>query len=112
MTIIRTIIALIILTSCSDAIDNEKLIGRYVMAKDTLELLPNKTFRHFFNNRTNSGTWKLNSTGNEISFDNFSFNSDKGNGIWYSRIILTNDEIHINVNSDISDGYFNKISDK
>ena len=82
------------------------------MANDTLELLPDHTFRHYFNNKTNSGTWKLNSTGNEVAFDNFKFNSDNGRGVWYSRIILTNGEIHLNVNSDKSDGYFNKIGDK
>ena len=82
------------------------------MANDTLEILPNNTYRHIFNNKVNCSTWKLNSTGNEVAFENFTFNPDNGHGVWYSRIILTNNEIHLNVNSDLSDGYFNKINDK
>lgn len=81
------------------------------MASDTIELLPNKTFRHLFNGITNSGTWKLNSAANEVAFDNFKFNDEFGPGVWYSRITVTNDEIHLIVNSDIRDNYFNKISD-
>jgi len=82
------------------------------MATDTIELLPNKTFRHQFNGITDTGTWKLYSLANEIEFNNFLFKADQSEGIWHSRIIVRNNEIHLNVNSDKSDGYFNKISDK
>jgi len=112
MTILRTILVLLILTSCSDTVNNEILVGRYVWTNDTLELLPNKTFKHYFNTNANSGTWKLNSTGNEVAFDNFKFNDGLGPGVWYSRIIVTDGEIHLNVNSDISGGYFKKIGGK
>ena len=112
MTIIRTIVVFLILTSCIDTIDTERIVGRYAMLNDTLEILPNKTFKHYFNNNLNSGTWKLSSTGSEVAFDNFTFNpSDGRRGVWYSRVIVTDGEIRLNVNSDISDGYFFKIKD-
>jgi hypothetical protein len=112
MTIIRTILLIIIFASCSNNIDDKKLIGRYVMATDTIELLPNKTFRHILIGNTNYGTWELNSAANEVAFYNFKFIDELAPGVWYSRITVTNGEIQLNVNSDISDGYFTKISDK
>ena len=103
---------MLLFSSCAEKIDTEKIIGQYVMANDTLELFPNKTFKHSFNNYVNSGTWKLNSTNNEIAFENFTFNPKNGYGVWYSRITLTNGKIQLNVNSDIRNGYFSKLSEK
>jgi hypothetical protein len=112
MTHFRTLIISALFVSCSDYVGEQTLLGRYVMSQDTLELLPDKTFRHVFNGITNIGTWKFDSIENEVAFDNYSVDSENRYGVWHSRVILTGDEIHMNVNSDISNGYYNKVKDK
>ena len=68
------------LVSCGEKLEKEQLYGQYEFShwsKDTIELKPDGTyyFRTYLDNRKleNSGTWKLNTNGNEINFEKFSF---------------------------------------
>jgi len=103
MTIFRTTIILLLLTSCGDRIEREKLIGRYVWNDgriDTLELRADGTYDYWTfkpgRKLANSGTWKLNSILNEIEFDNFRFltNHDP-EGSWFSRLRSRDNEVHL-----------------
>lgn len=99
------------LVSCSETVKEKDLFGKWAMRNDTIEIKKDGTFIHYFSGRNNSGKWKLNSSGNEIDFDGFSFSPETNGGHWYSRISRKGNEIHLVYTSDTSDGYYRKISD-
>lgn len=112
-----TIILIIsLLSSCGDKVERERLPGRYVFThwtKDTIDIMTDGTYRHFtFRNGKsfeNSGTWKLNSIGNEIQFEDFSFLTDSmPSGNWFSRLRTDGQEIHLMYADDIN-AYYNKV---
>jgi hypothetical protein len=95
--------------SCSPTADTKDLIGIWTMHQtDTIEIKTDGTFVHHYAGLTNSGKWKLNSAGNEIDFDGFSWRSEHSEGHWYSRISRDGNEIHLVYASDTSDGYYKK----
>lgn len=107
-----------LLTSCGDKVERERLPGRYVFThwtKDTIDVKNNGTYRHFTfsdgKRLENSGTWKLNSNGNEIQFEDFSFLTDgMSSGNWFSRLRVDGEEIHLMYADDIN-AYYNKVSE-
>jgi hypothetical protein len=110
MTIFRTTIILLLLTSCRDQIEREKLIGRYVWNDgriDTLELRADGTYEYWTfkpgRKLTNSGTWKFNSLLNEVEFEleNFPFLTEHvPDGSWFSRLRLRGNEVHLTYSTD------------
>ena len=109
-------VIIFIFSACSNHVDNKRLIGQYVFndwGRDTLELKSDGTYYHYTfqdgKKLENSGKWKLNSSEDEIKFDDYSFITDKqGTGIWYSRIKLDGNEIHL-MYADEENKYYNKI---
>jgi hypothetical protein len=99
---------LFLMTSCIRTAADQDLIGKWVMHTDTIEINTDGTFVRHFNGLTNTGKWKLNSAGNEVDFEGFSFTSESGDGHWYSRISREGNEIHLIYASDTSDGYYKK----
>ena len=112
---------MIILTiaSCNVRVDKEKLIGKYVWNEgrnDTLRLNSDGTYIYWTELDSgkvlkNSGQWTLNSSGNEIKFNDFSFLTDEYlKGIWYSRIRVRNKEVNLMYASE-EDIYFKGTED-
>ena len=105
MTVFRTTIILLLLTSCGDRIEREKLIGRYVWNDgriDTLELRADGTYEYWTfkpgRKLANSGKWKFNSTLNEVEFEkeNFPFLTNHvPEGSWFSRLRSKDNEVHL-----------------
>ena len=105
MTIFRTIIILLLITSCGDSIEKEKLIGQYVWNDgriDTLELRADGTYEYWTfkpgQKLANSGKWNLNPVLNEVEFEleNFPFLTNHTAGkSWFSRLRSKNNEIHL-----------------
>lgn len=113
------IIALFVgfLSSCGDKVEREMLPGRYVFThwtKDTIDIKYDGTYEHFIfadgKRIVNSGTWKLNSTGNEIKFENFSDHSRRSNGNWFARLRVKGQEIHLMYADDIN-AYYNRVDE-
>jgi hypothetical protein len=119
MITLRTIIILLILTSCGDKIEREKLIGRYAWNDgriDTLEVRADGTYEYWTfkpgQKLKNYGTWKLNSILNEVEFEkeNFPFLKDHvENGSWYSRLRVKDNEIHLLYSG--SNSYLRKVNE-
>lgn len=111
MTAFRTTIILLLLTSCGDRIEREKLIGRYVWNDgriDTLELRADGTYEYWTfkpgRKLANSGKWKLNSIRNEVEFEleNFPFLTNHvPEGSWFSRLKSIDNEVHLMYGRDI-----------
>lgn len=109
-------LVIFLVSSCGDKVERERLPGRYVFThwtKDTIDIRMDGTYRHFtfINGKKleNSGTWKLNSIGNEIQFEDFSFLTDSlPSGNWFSRIRVDGKEIHLMYAADIN-AYYNKV---
>lgn len=98
--------------SCSPTAENKELVGIWAMQQiDTIEIKADGTFVHRYSGLTNTGKWKLNSAGNEIDFEGFSWTSDISDGHWYSRISREGNEIHLVYASDTSDGYYKKMDE-
>ena len=102
-------------TSCGDVVDKERLPGRYLFShwgKDTLDLKTDGTYyyRVYVDNKRleHTGTWKLNSLGNEITFEDFTFLTEGTKGNWQSKLRTNDDEIHLMYASD-ENIYFKKI---
>ena len=83
MKLICVILIILTIISCNTRVEKEKLPGVYIFSDlrgDTLKLKSDGTFYHHTLKEgkifKNSGTWKLNSLGNEIIFENFSFLTD------------------------------------
>jgi|JI10StandDraft_1071094.scaffolds.fasta_scaffold533609_2 hypothetical protein len=116
MRLLRTTIIIFLFASCGDKVDRDKLPGRYVFThwdRDTIDVRNDGTYRHytFAYGKTleNSGTWKLNSIGNEIQFEDFSFLTDSmPSGNWFSRLRVDGEEIHLMYADDIN-AYYNKV---
>jgi len=118
MRLSTIILIIFLLSSCGDKVERERLPGRYAFThwtKDTIDINDNGTYRHFtFRNGRrfeNSGTWKLNSIGTEIQFENFSFLTDSmASGNWFSRLRTDGQEIHLMYADDIN-AYYSKVSE-
>ena len=118
MTLFRTTLFFLLLTSFGDRVEREKLIGRYVCNDgriDTLELRGDGSYEYWTfkpgRKIAHSGTWKLNSLLNEVEFEleNFPFlKSHAPEGSWYSRIRTRGSEIHLMYATD-SDLYLKQI---
>jgi hypothetical protein len=115
MKLIRTTLIVLLLASC-DKVDRYELPGRYVFThwnRDTIDVKQDGTYRHYTfahgHKLSNTGTWKLNSNGSEVTFENFSFLTDNmPPGLWISRIRIDEEEIHLMYASDIN-AYFKKM---
>lgn len=118
MILFRTTIIFLLLTSCGDRIEREKLIGRYAWSDgriDTLELRADGSYEYwtFAPGRkfANSGKWKLNPILNEVEFEleNFPFlKNHVPDGSWFSRLRSRDNEVHLMYATD-SDIYLKKI---
>jgi hypothetical protein len=116
MKIVLTTFILFLLLSCVDTVKTEDLHGQYVFTHwggDTIDIRADGTCRHYNlidgKQLENNGTWKLNTIGTEIKFEQFSFLTDSmPAGNWYSRLRLDGDEIHLMFASDIN-AYYKKI---
>lgn len=102
-------------TSCVDKVEKEDLPGQYVFThwgRDTIDIKGDGTYRHYNlvsgQQFENTGTWKLNSNGNEIQFENFSFLDDKPTGNWFTRLRVEESEIQLMYASDIN-AYYRKV---
>ncbi len=108
---------------CSEAITDDKLIGRYHLkncndwnVNDTLVILSDHQYIHKIQcdngeKHTFTGTWTRDS--NWISFDNFFFlkyncRSHLPRGNWYCRVYDEDDGIKIMYSSDENIHYFKK----
>ncbi|MEZ4945408.1 MAG: hypothetical protein R2804_07780 [Cyclobacteriaceae bacterium] len=117
MKILLTTMLIFLLTSCGENVAKEDLPGQYVFThwgRDTIDIKSDGTYRHytFASGRQleNTGTWKLNSIGDEVLFENFSFLTDTmQTGNWYSRLRVDGEEIHLMYASDIN-AYYRKSS--
>jgi hypothetical protein len=92
MKLLRATLIIFLFTSCGgDKVDRNKLPGRYVFTHskhDTIDIKNDGTYRHYTfaygQTLENTGTWKLNSNGNEITFEDFSFLTDSmPSGLWH-----------------------------
>jgi len=118
MKLLRATLIVFLFASCGDKVDRDKLPGRYVFThwnRDTIDVRNNGTYRHytFAHGKTleNAGTWKLNSAGSEIQFEDFSFLTDSmPSGNWFSRLRVDGEEIHLMYADDIN-AYYQKISE-
>jgi len=119
MRLLTSILIVFLFSSCGDKVEREKLPGRYVFThwtKDTIDIRENGTYRHFTFHEDqkleNSGTWKLNSFGNEITLENFSVltNPSLPSGSWISTLRVDGDEIHLMYADDIN-AYYKKIEE-
>ena len=118
MILFRTTIIFLLLTSCGDRIEREKLIGQYAWNDgriDTLELSADGSYEYwtFAPGRkfANSGKWKLNPILNEVEFEleNFPFLTNHvPEGSWFSRLRSRDNEVHLMYTTD-SDIYLKKI---
>lgn len=87
-----SILTLILFSSCSQKVDKEQLVGKYVSNThpDIIELKSDFTYLHSLKGKDttylDSGTWKLDESGNNIIFKNFTFFDDIPPGNWYSKI--------------------------
>ena len=108
-------------TSCSQSPPSEALIGKYSFSNpnvhDSLFVNRDHTYKYVFY-ATNgqifesSGTWKYDSIGGEITFEDFSFFNDEGAnlppGYWHSKVRVTDKgEIHLMYSSE-NNIYFSK----
>jgi hypothetical protein len=105
MTLIRTIVFLVLLTSCGRTIQKDELIGKYKWndsRNDTMIVRGDGTYEYVLFQPGRkvpfSGTWKLNSRLNEVEFEkeNFPFlSSHLQGGSWFSRVRFKDNEIHL-----------------
>lgn len=117
MRLLTFVLFIFLLSSCGDKVEREKLPGRYVFShwlKDTIDVNNDGRYIHFTfidgKKLENSGTWQLNSIGNEIQFENFSFLTDgMPSGRWSSRLRVDGDEIHLMYADDIN-AYYKKVT--
>ncbi len=109
-------LSIVILTSCSDRITKNQLIGIYSWnnsQKGELTINSDLSYSYKFDlvqNDTiqNTGTWEFDSLKQEILFHDFRFSiDDKVKGIWISRVREKNQQIHLIYASD-SDIYLKK----
>lgn len=117
----KTLIAILwtTLVSCiysdnGDIISKKRLTGRYVYQAnnlDTIDVLSDGTYANYTwwdgKKLTNTGTWKHDSLGGRMIFEDFSFLLDSmGRGFWNTRIKIENNEIRFIYATDIYKGYF------
>ena len=99
------VIVLVLLTSCSETIEREKLVGRYTWndgRSDTLEVNADGTYEYWTfrpgQKIANSGKWKLDSVLNQVEFEreNFPFLENHiPEGSWFSKIRSADNEIYL-----------------
>lgn len=105
MILFRTPLIILLLTSCGAGFEKEKLIGQYAWSDgrmDTLEIRADGTYEYWYfkpgRKIAHSGTWKFNSTLNEIEFEkeNFPFLTNHApGGIWFARLQVKNAEVRL-----------------